>query len=136
MKNTQLQYGFEDTSYVSAGGLDGIRALVESFYSYMDSIDSAQQIRSMHPDDLTIPKEKLTLFLCGWLGGPSLYQKKYGSISIPQVHKPFKVGFEERDAWLLCMEKAVNDQPYPKEFKKYLMAQLYVPAERIRMVNE
>ena len=113
MNDSQPQYGFQDSSYLAAGGKEGIQSLVESFYSYMDSLEAAQHIRRMHPDDLDISKEKLTLFLCGWLGGPSLYQDKYGSISIPQAHKPFRVGFEERDAWLLCMDKAVSDQSYP-----------------------
>lgn len=36
------------------------------------------------------------------------------------------------DAWMLCMQKAVAEQPYEESFKHYLLAQLAVPAERIR----
>jgi hemoglobin len=41
----------------------------------------------MHKGDLETIKDKLSLFLMGWLGGPRLYADKYGSISIPQAHQ-------------------------------------------------
>lgn len=35
--------------------------------------------------------------------------------------------------WLLCMQKAVDEQAYKESFKVYLMKQLRVPAQRITM---
>ena len=32
---------------------------------------------------------------------------------------------------MLCMQKAVDEQPYEESFKVYLIEQLRVPAERI-----
>jgi len=32
---------------------------------------------------------------------------------------------------MLCMKKAVDEQPYEESFKVYLIEQLRVPAERI-----
>ena len=49
--------------------------------------------------------------------------------------KSGKYGIEESEAWLLCMQKAVDLQPYEADFKVYLMEQLRVPAERIRKVS-
>ncbi len=98
----------------------------------MDQLPEAAKIRAMHPADLTLSRDKLARFLCGWLGGPKLYAEKYGPIRIPQAHSRFEIGSSERDAWLLCMEEALKHQPYAAEFKKYLMEQLYVPAERSR----
>ncbi len=129
-----MQYGIEDASYKAAGGLDGISKLVNAFYDYMENLEEAKIIRAMHPDDLTVSRDKLICFLSGWLGGPRLYAPKYGQISIPQVHQHLAVDSAERDAWLLCMKKAAADQPYEESFKKYLLEQLFVPAERIRMV--
>ncbi len=126
------EYGIEDASYQAAGGEAGIRKLVDDFYDAMEQLPEAAKIRNMHPQNLTISSDKLTLFLCGWLGGPKLFAEKYGQIRIPQVHSHLEIGPSERDAWLLCMQKALNRQSYPAEFKNYLMEQLYVPAERSR----
>ena len=131
-----MNYGQQDASYKAAGELEGIRKLVSDFYDYMDSLDEAKIIRAMHSSDLTISKDKLTCFLSGWLGGPRLFSEKYGPISIPMVHKHLTVDSAERDAWLLCMKHAANDQPYDDDFKKYLLEQLFVPAERIRQVSK
>ena len=126
------QYGVGDASYQAAGGESGIRKLVDDFYDAMERLPEAKKIRDMHPKDLEITRDKLTRFLCGWLGGPKLYMEKYGSIRIPQAHSRFEIGSKERDAWLLCMDTALKNQPYAAEFKNYLMEQLYVPAERSR----
>lgn len=126
-------YGFEDTSFKAAGGFEGIQKLVKSFYENMDQLPEAKIIRAMHADDLSVIDDKLCHFLCYWLGGPRHYKDKYGPISIPQVHRHLAVGPQERDAWLLCMQKAVEQQPYKPVFKKYLLEQLAVPAERIRV---
>ena len=126
------QYGVGDTSYQAAGGESGIRKLVDDFYDAMERLPEAKKIRDMHPKDLEITRDKLTRFLCGWLGGPKLYMEKYGSIRIPQAHSRFEIGSKERDAWLSCMEEALKNQPYAADFKKYLLEQLHVPAERSR----
>ena len=130
-----IKYGTADGSYIAAGRLAGISKLVDSFYDYMDKLPAANNIRAMHPDDLTISRDKLVCFLSGWLGGPRLYAEKYGPISIPMIHKHLSIASEERDAWLLCMREAANDQSYHDSFKRYLLEQLFVPAERVRQAS-
>ena len=130
MADTPL-YGFSDTSFQAAGGIDGVRQLVDDFYLEMDVLREAEAIRKMHKTDLTESRDKLTLFLCGWMGGPRNYQEKYGSINIPRDHAHLTIGAPERDAWLLCMERAIAKQNYSAEFATYLLAQLRIPAERI-----
>ena len=125
-------YGQQDTSFRAAGMQQGIRKLVDDFYDIMDKHREADKIRKMHPDDLEESRDKLALFLCGWLGGPRLYREKYGPISIPKSHHHLDIGSKERDAWLLCMEEALKLQPYAEDFKTYLIEQLAVPAERCR----
>lgn len=130
MTDTPL-YGFSDSSFQAAGGVEGIRQLVDDFYAEMDQLPEAAIIRSMHKPDLTESRDKLTLFLCGWMGGPVNYQQKYGSINIPRSHAHLAIGEAERDAWLLCMERAIAKQAYAASFATYLLAQLRIPAERI-----
>lgn len=132
MQTDVRPYGVEDSSFQAAGGQQGIFQLVDEFYRQMDQLEEASTIRAMHPDDLSGSVDKLARFLCGWLGGPKLYREKYGSIHIPQAHKPFDIGCEERDAWLLCMRKALELQPYAEDFKAYMLEQLWRPAERSR----
>lgn len=129
-------YGHESTSYREAGGEEGIRKLVDVFYDIMASELAYKTIRSWHPDDLKLSRDKLTAFLCAWMGGPNLYRQKYGSISIPAVHAHLNVTVTERDQWLGCMEQALLKQKFSSEFIEYLLKQLYIPAERIRAVCE
>ena len=125
-------YGIEDASFRAAGGEEGIRKLVYEFFDRMGSDPRFAVIFGMHPDDKDISRDKLARFLCGWLGGPKLYQEKYGSISIPRVHEHLAIATPERDQWLSCMRETVAEQPFAAEFKTYLMQQLFVPAEGVR----
>jgi len=127
-------YGELDASYQAAGQLDGITQLVDGFYAYMEQLPQAKAIRNMHPDDLTVTKDKLVCFLSGWLGGPRLFREKYGSISLPIAHQHLDIKLADKDAWLECMQKAADDQPYDKGFKQYLLEQLAFPANRIYQV--
>jgi len=131
-QNTTPSYGQADASFNAAGQQEGIRKLVDDFYDVMEEHNKAEKIRKMHPADLEESRDKLALFLCGWLGGPRLYREKYGAISIPGSHSHLRIGATERDAWLLCMEQALKLQPYADDFKAYLLEQLAVPAERCR----
>ena len=123
-------------AYRAAGELAGITSLVDAFYANMDAFPEARVIRNMHPDDLTESRKKLTYFLCGVLGGPGLYIEHYGGINLPDFHRQFPIGTDERDAWMLCMQQSIAAQPYEASFKEFLVARLSIPAERIRMVNE
>ena len=74
---------------------------MDYFYDRMVAEPEAVNIGSVHPADLSILRQKLSYFLSGWLGGPKLYQKNWGGISIPGAHKYLAVDKEERDAWML-----------------------------------
>lgn len=125
-------YGKGDASYLAAGGLPGLEQLVDDFYHYMETLPEARTILAMHQGDLQESRKKLAYFLSGWLGGPTLYRETYGSILIPKAHGHLAIGAAERDAWMLCMQKAVAQQPFADDFKQYLLKQLFVPAEFVR----
>lgn len=129
-------YGVGAATYHAAGGIAGIRRLVDDFYDIMDEDPNAEIIRKTHPDNLEVARDKLACFLSGWMGGEALYAEKYGSINIPQAHAFIKIGEEERDSWLDCMEGALAKQNYSEDFQRYLMKQFAVPAERIRLASE
>lgn len=123
--------GHQNTTLEAVGGETGLKQLVDQFYAIMDRADYAQEIRAMHPQDLSLAKEKLTTFLTGWMGGPRRYAQKFGRISIPMSHAHFVIKTQHRDAWLNCMDEALIQESIPKDVRTYLLAQLSVPAQRI-----
>lgn len=125
-------YGEGDTSYRAAGDESGLRRLVDDFYDRMATDPRFATIHSMHPASNDVSRDKLARFLCGWLGGPKLYNEKYGAIGIPRVHAHLSIDTIERDQWLTCMAESIAQQPFANGFKTYLMEQLGVPAEAIR----
>ena len=132
---TSSSYGAGDASYRAAGGAEGIDRLVHRFYEHMETLSEARTLRAMHAADLTEVRDKLAVFLEAWLGGPNEYRSRFGAISIPGFHARFAIDEVERDAWLLCMERAVDEQPWAEAFKFYFMQAIAVPAERVRVAS-
>jgi hemoglobin len=126
------KYGEGDATFQAAGGEAGIFGLVNIFFDLMRDRPEYREIWDMHPEDKIVSRDKLARFLCAWTGGPRLYREKYGPISIPSAHAHLKIDARLKDAWLSCMTDALDAFDYPDDFKDYLLAQLSVPAERIR----
>ena len=124
-------FGVGDASYQAAGGIDGLRRLVDDFYRLMDERPEVATLRDMHPQSLAQSRDKLACFLSGWLGGPKLFSEKYGSIAIPAFHAQWPIDETRSGMWLDCMERAIALQGYSADFAEYLLAQLRVPAQRI-----
>ncbi|MEG0859418.1 MAG: group II truncated hemoglobin [Pseudomonas sp.] len=124
-------FGTGDASYQAAGGIDGLRRLVDDFYRFMDQDPRARPVRQMHPDNLDSSRDKLACFLSGWLGGPALFGERYGSIAIPAFHAQWPIDESHSEIWLSCMAQAIALQGYSTEFAEYLLRQLRVPAQRI-----
>ena len=95
--------------YDLIGGETKLRALVDRFYDIMDSSPEAKDIRAYHAKSLSGSREKLFTFLSGWSGGPQLYIEKYGHPRLRMRHAPFAIGEKERDQWLWCMNKALDE---------------------------
>ncbi|MES9875716.1 MAG: group II truncated hemoglobin [Candidatus Sedimenticola sp. PURPLELP] len=118
--------------YQQLGGEAGVRELVDRFYDYMDQVDEVRDIRSMHAKSLKVSREKLFMFLSGWLGGPGLYEEKYGHPRLRQRHMPFSIGQAERDQWLSCMERALGDMSIDEGLRKHLMQAFWRTADHMR----
>lgn len=97
------------TLYESIGGEQKVRALVDRFYDLMDTLPDAAGIRALHPETLAESREKLFMFLTGWMGGPPLYTERFGHPRLRARHLPFPIGESERDQWLMCMNKALEE---------------------------
>jgi hemoglobin len=95
--------------FESIGGSEKINELVDRFYDLMSLEPQFAELRAMHHPDLSISREKLKLFLTGWMGGPDVYSPKYGHPMLRARHLPFKIGIQERDQWLACMYLALEE---------------------------
>ena len=95
--------------YDAIGGIDKIDELVDRFYDLMALEPIFNDLRAMHPQDLSTSREKLKFFLTGWMGGPDIYSPKYGHPMLRARHLPFKIGLKERNQWLACMYKAMEE---------------------------
>ena len=132
IQQLHAHYRQGDTQFRLAGGQAGCMKLANDFYDIMETLPAARHIRRLHKPDLGESHEKLGLFLCGYLNGPELYAEKYGRLQLAPAHGHVPIRSEDRDAWLLCMQKALDRQPWPQEFKAFLLQRLSVPAERCR----
>jgi hemoglobin len=108
--NELYQRMFVKSVFDLIGGKLAVDKLVDRFYDIMDSDEKYLPIRTMHAKSLDSSREKLKLFLYGWLGGPQTYTEKYGHPRMRMRHFPFKIGMDERDLWIECMQRALSEQ--------------------------
>jgi len=123
------------TPYELLGGEEGVRELACAFYNVMDKRTEAADIRAMHQDNLEEIKEKLFEFLSGWMGGPRLYVEKYKTICLTEPHAPYKISARERDAWLACMDDALDAIGADDDLKAMLKKPMFMIADTVRNVE-
>ena len=100
----------EISLYQEVGGSDFFVDLVNKFY---EGVVNDEVIISLYPDrnDLEGAKERLSLFLMQYWGGPTTYSDERGHPRLRQRHFPFAIGERERDHWLMHMQSAIDAMP-------------------------
>lgn len=122
----------EMTPYHLLGGEAILRQLVDRFYDIMASEPLATGIHAMHAADTAEIRQKLFEFLSGWMGGPPLFVEKYGHPRLRARHMPFAIGESERDQWLFCMFKAMDEIPMDAALYEHLQESFYRTADFMR----
>ena len=120
------------TVYDMLGGEAGVRALVDRFYDIMDTSPEAERIRAFHAKSLKQSREKLFLFLSGWAGGPQLYLERFGHPRLRMRHLPFLIGSAERDQWLWCMNRALDESGLDPQLVEFLKTRFAEVADFMR----
>lgn len=120
------------THYQRIGGAEKVRALVHRFYQIMDELPESYGIRKMHAEDLNNSEDKLFKYLTGWMGGPQLYIQEYGHPMLRRRHLPFAISVSERDQWLLCMNKALQEVVADETLRKELATAFAGVADHMR----
>lgn len=114
------QDGAATTAYELMGGQDTVDRLVDGFYDRMETLPEAAVIRAMHSADLTAIRVLLKKYLGEWLGGPRRYTSERGHPMLRARHLPFPIGNAERDAWLTCMNGALDETVSPVEVREHI----------------
>lgn len=107
--NSKPHPTLEQTPYQLMGGEPKVKALANRFYDIMESAPEAADLYAIHPLPLDDIRQKFFEFLSGWLGGPALFEQKYGHPRLRARHLPFQVDEKLRNQWMFCMEQALND---------------------------
>jgi hemoglobin len=122
--------------YDEVGGSAFFVELVDRFYA---GVSGDEVLMPLYPEgsDLTGAKERLSLFLIQYWGGPTTYSDERGHPRLRQRHFPFVIGERERDHWLTHMLAAVDgvcaDSNYDASVKARLVEYMTNAAQH--MVN-
>lgn len=118
--------------YELLGGEAVVRRLVDTFYDQMDEDPEFFGIRKLHPASLAASRDKLFMFLTGWLGGPPLYTSEFGHPRLRARHLPYAIGEAERDQWMACMAKALKVVGIELSMRERLIASFANTADWMR----
>ena len=124
-----------ETPFAWIGGETQVKALVDRFYDLMDLERGYTQLRSVHGNDLQGSRDKLFWFLTGWMGGPQHYTDRFGHPMLRARHLHVKIGIQERDQWLACMDQAMRETGVDVGLRKRLNESFLSTADWMRNVN-
>jgi hemoglobin len=125
-----------DHTPFDALGLEGATLLAKRFYDHMDAHEPA--LVAVHRRDDTgervapIVRERFTAFLVEWLGGPSDYSKAHGHPRLRMRHGHIGIDVAQRDAWLRCMNAALDDPSVTDDVRNYLRRRFGEVADFLR----
>jgi hemoglobin len=122
----------ETTIYEKIGGEATVGKLCDHFYARMDAAPQFAELRAMHPPDLKNSRDKLFMFLSGWLGGPDLFVQQFGHPRLRGRHMPFAIGTNERDQWVACMVLAMEDAGIDPAIRAKLLENFFHTADFMR----
>jgi hemoglobin len=129
----------EVTPFQLLGGAERVRALVERFYDAMS--EHEPQLARLHRCDGDgrvdrDTRERFALFLIGWLGGPQDYMAIHGHPRLRMRHARVPVGADQRDAWLRCMQRALDGEAVDGQVREFLDNRFAEVADFLRNVAE
>jgi hemoglobin len=124
----------DSSPYARIGGEAGARSLVKAFYDLVDNDPVGMPLLSMHNKGHGVAhaREAQFEFLSGFLGGPQLYAERHHHSNVRTMHAHLSIGSVERDAWLLCMEKALRKVNVEADTRLFLMNHFTRVAKALR----
>jgi hemoglobin len=125
----------ERSLYEAVGGMPFFVSLVDAFYL---RVADDEVLLRLYPEqvDLSAARERLTLFLAQYWGGPTTYSDARGHPRLRMRHGPFRIGMIERDHWLQAMNEALNELSPAPEIRARLDDYFVMAADAMRNVDE
>jgi len=94
------------TFFEDIGGFPTIEKIVATFY---EGVATDPVLAPMYPaDDMAGARERLTLFLTQYWGGPTTYSEQRGHPRLRMRHAPYAVTPEARDHWLALFRAGLD----------------------------
>lgn len=120
-----------DSVYDAAGGARFFERLVHAFYK---RVEADEVLLRLYPDpsDLRPARNRLSLFLIQYWGGPTTYSDMRGHPRLRMRHAPFVIGERERDHWLAAMNGALDELAPASELRTRFDAYFTMAAEAMR----
>lgn len=120
--------------YEKIGGEQPLKELVETFYDIVEDDPDGVIIHALHlkGHGMSHTRRAQFEFLSGFFGGPKLYIERNGHSDMRLIHKHVEVGPVEVEAWLLCMEKAIDQVDFDADLKQKMMQTFTRAAEITR----
>lgn len=118
--------------YARLGGQDALDRLARRFYELMREMPEVAEVHAMHLMSIEEVEERLRHFLSGFFGGPDQYRSRYGEPMMRRRHLPFAIGPAQRDAWMTCMRRALDDVLGANTLRDEVEAQIAAFAEHMR----
>ena len=122
----------QTTPYDTIGGEPVLARLCDRFYGLMAETPRFAELRALHPKDLQGSRDKLFMFLSGWLGGPDLFVQQFGHPRLRARHMPFAIGTRERDQWVACMLLAMEEVGIAEPMRERLLQSFFKTADFMR----
>ena len=120
------------TLYEVIGGEARVRELVDRFYDLMELEPEFAGIHALHPKPNDSSRDKLFMFLSGWMGGPDLFVEKYGHPRLRARHLPFAIGSETWALSISAMAWAMEDVGIEESLRLRLMESFFQTADWMR----
>jgi len=77
-------------------------------------------------------QQRFALFAIGWLGGPQDYIEQHGHPRLRMRHARVVVDVAMRDAWLRCMQRAMDETEITGPVRNYLDSRFAEVADFMR----
>ena len=119
--------------YEAIGGEETIKKIVAAFYT---RVAQHPDLIPLFPDDFTEVARKQTQFLTQFFGGPPLYIQEHGHPMMRKRHLRFPITPTRRDAWLSCMEEALEVADIPEPFRSAMFDRLTLTANHMMNTPE
>ena len=100
-------------------GAEQLKEMVDRFYGF---VEKDERISHLFKSDFETIKEKQLLFLTQFMGGPPLYNEKFGHPRMRMRHMPHAITRDAAVAWLENMGAAIYSLDIEEDLKEKLFA--------------